>query len=163
MNTTRRERRIYRFFEVSVVLKGIDAALEIVGGVLALLVPPAFVENLALYFTRAELGEDSHDFIATHLVQLAHHYAAGGELFAALYLLTHGVVKIFLVAGLLRDKLWAYPTSLVVFGLFVAYQVYVYSLSHSLGVAALTLFDLVVMWFIWLEYRVVRNGSKSHA
>ena len=151
------ERRIYRLFEISVLLKGADAALEIIGGTLVLLVPPTFIQHIAVYFTKEELGEDPNDFIANHLLHAAQQYAVGGELFAALYLLSHGVVKFGIVAGLLRGKLWAYPTALVVFGLFAAYQAYLFFLGHSVALAALTVFDLVVMWFIWREYQIVRT------
>src|SRR3989344_2931040 len=118
------EKRIYRFFEISVLLKGANAVLEIVGGFLALLIPPALVQNITAYFTAAELGQDPGDFVATHLRQLAEHYAAGGHTFIALYLLSHGIVKIILVIGLLQNRAWAYPASLIVFGLFVVYQTY---------------------------------------
>jgi len=34
----------------------------------------------------------------------------------ALYLLAHGLVKGFVVAALLKDKLWDYPAAIVVLG-----------------------------------------------
>jgi uncharacterized membrane protein len=50
----------------------------------------------------------------------------------AFYLLSHGLVKVLLVAGLLREKLWAYPASLIVLSAFIAYQTYRYSSTHSI-------------------------------
>lgn len=47
----------------------------------------------------------------------------------------------------------AYPASLVVMTLFIAYQVYRYTYTHGIGLIFLTLFDLVVMWLVWHEYR----------
>lgn len=154
------ERRIFRFFEISVLLKGANAVLELVGGALALLVPPEFIRDVAAYFTNEELGQDPHDFVATHILQLANVYATGGhQLFAALYLLSHGAVKLVLVVALLKNKLWAYPAALVVFGLFILYQGYLFILEQSVGIALITIFDFIVMWFVWREYRVV----KAHA
>ena len=52
------------------------------------------------------------------------------------------MVKVLLVLGLLRGKLWSYPASLVALVLFIAYQIYRFSYTHSPGLIALTVFDL---------------------
>jgi uncharacterized membrane protein len=70
---------------------------------------------------------------------------------------SHGVVKLALVVGLLRNKLWAYPASLIALGLFIVYQLYRYSYTHGIGLIVLTAFDVFVMWLIWHEYRLVRQ------
>ena len=62
-----------------------------------------------------------------------------------------------LVVGLLREKLWAYPASLIVLTLFVLYQLYRFSYTHGLGLIVLTLFDIVVMGLIWHEYGLMRR------
>jgi uncharacterized membrane protein len=64
-------------------------------------------------------------------------------------------VKLILVAGLLRNRPWAYPASLVVLGLFIAYQLYRLSFAFSVGLVLLTVFDAVIIVLIWHEYRLV--------
>ena len=59
--------------------------------------------------------------------------------------------------GLLRNKLWAYPVSLAVLGLFIIYQLYRFSYSHGVGLLVLTGFDGVVMGLVWHEYRLIRH------
>lgn len=142
------------FFRVAVFLKGVDAVLEFVGGTLALLVPPTAVTWIITILTRKELIEDPHDLIASSLLHVAGNYAIGGSVFLALYLFAHGIVKIFLVIGLLKNKLWVYPTALVVLGFFMLYQIYQYYNTHSLVMLGLTLFDVVVVWLIWREYQI---------
>ena len=66
-----------------------------------------------------------------------------------------------MVAALLRNKLWAYPASLVVLGLFIVYQLYRFSDTHGAGLIILTAFDVVVMGLIWHEYRLVRDRRAS--
>ena len=78
----------------------------------------------------------------------------------ALYLLSHGIVKLFAVVALLKNKLWGYPLSIVVFGGFVLYQIYRFTLTGAIGLIALTIFDLVVIWLIWLEYRAVKSRDQ---
>ena len=155
MAATRSENRITELFRISVLLKGANALLEIVGGIFAILIPPSVVTALASYLTQGELRENPHDFAASHLLQLAQHFSVGTKLFVGLYLLSHGIVKFALVVSLLKNQLWAYPMSLVVFGLFVFYQVYLFALNHSLLLVGLTIFDLIVMWLIWREYKIV--------
>ncbi len=161
MDTPRTERTITELFRISILLKGANALLEIVGGTLALLIPPSVVTAVASYLTQGELGEDPHDFFATHLLQWTQHFWVGGALFAALHLLSHGIVKFALVVGLWRNKLWAYPASLVVFGLFILYQVYLFELNHSPLLVGLSIFDLIVMWLIWREYQIVRAHLEA--
>jgi len=81
----------------------------------------------------------------------------GTQHFYAFYLLSHGIIKAALVIGLLRNKLWAYPASLVVLGIFIVYQLYRFSYTHGFGLIVLTVFDVFVMGLIWHEYRLVRR------
>ncbi len=39
--------------------------------------------------------------------------------------------------------------------MFIAYQMYRFSYTHSIGLLVLTVFDLFVVWLVWKEYRVV--------
>jgi uncharacterized membrane protein len=76
--------------------------------------------------------------------------------FGALYLVSHGVVKIALVAALLANRLWAYPWMIVFLIAFIAYQIYRTTFAFSIGLVALTVFDLVVVWLTYEEYRKQR-------
>jgi uncharacterized membrane protein len=74
-------------------------------------------------------------------------------------LLWHGVVKIGLVWALFRKYLWAYPIARVAFGLFLAYQVYRYSHTHSVWLLALSILDIFVIVLTWLEYKRLRSSQ----
>jgi uncharacterized membrane protein len=74
-------------------------------------------------------------------------------LFGAIYLLAHGLVKVILVAALLKNQLWAYPWTIGFLGVFIVYQLYRLSLKPSVGLTALTIFDAVIVWLTWREYR----------
>ena len=150
-----------RFFYTSLWLKGLHAVFEIIGGVALLLTSPAFIMRVVAMVTQDEIAQDPNDFIANTLLNAAQQISVSSERFAALYLLSHGVVKVFLVAGLLRSRSWSYPAALAVFGAFIAYQVYRFTLTHSIGLVALTVFDLVVMWLIWREYRLREFARRA--
>jgi uncharacterized membrane protein len=151
------EHRIHQIFQLSVLLKGAHAAIECVGGVALALVSTSTITDLVYALTQEELIEDPKDLIATHLRIMAEQFSVGTKHFYAFYLLSHGVVKLLLVVGLLRNKLWSYPASLIVLGLFIVYQLYRFSYAHGIGLIVLTVFDIFVMGLIWHEYGLVRR------
>jgi uncharacterized membrane protein len=155
------ERHVHRIFEIGVLLKGAHALIECIGGLVLAFVSTSAITNLVNALTQEELIEDPDDFVATHLLSLAQNLTVSTQRFYAFYLLSHGVIKLLLVAGLLRNKLWAYPVSLVVLGLFIIYQIYRFSYTHGVGLIVLTVFDVIVMGLIWHEYRLVRRHLTS--
>ncbi len=155
------ERRIHQIFTISVLMKGAHALVECIGGLVLAFVSTSAITRLVNALTQEELLEDPNDFVATHLLSLAQNFTVGTQRFYAFYLLSHGVIKAFLVIGLLRNKLWAYPVSLVVLGLFILYQLYRFSYTHGFGLIVLTVFDVFVMGLIWHEYRLVRRHLTS--
>lgn len=151
------EKRIHQIFRISVILKGLHALIEIGGGLIFYLVSARTVLDWVNLMTRDELVEDPRDFIATHLLDAAQHLTGATQSSYAWYLVSHGVIKLVLVAGLLRERLIAYPLSLVALGGFILYQLYRYSYTHSIGLILLTLFDLVVIALVWHEWRLLRR------
>jgi uncharacterized membrane protein len=151
------ERRIHQIFEVSILLKGAHALIECVGGLALAFVSTSAITGLVNSVTQDELIEDPNDFVATHLISLTQNFSLSTQHFYTFYLLSHGIIKVFLVIGLLRNKLWAYPASLGVLGLFIVYQLYRFSYTHGFGLIVLTVFDVFVMGLIWHEYRLVRR------
>lgn len=146
-------------FKVTVILKGLNAALEIIGSFVILLISQNFVTRSVFFLTQEELGEDPRDRLANYLLTAAQYFSVGTRQFVFAYLLSHGVIKIILVISLLKKNLWAYPVSLIVFSLFILYQLYRYTFTHSLSLIALTIFDLVVIWLIWKEYSFLREPN----
>lgn len=151
------ERLIHRAFEASLLLKAAHALVECVGGIALYVVSTTEITGLVRAATQSELVEDPNDFVASRLLELAQGFSVGSQSFYAFYLLSHGIVKLGLVAALLANRLWAYPASLAVLLAFIAYQLYRYSYTHATGLLLLTLFDMVLVWLVWHEYRLVRR------
>jgi uncharacterized membrane protein len=152
---TEGRRLLDRMFDVSLVLKGLDGAIEIVGGVLLTLLSPSALNNAAVRLTRGELSEDHKDFVAHRLLRLTadlHHTRT----FGAVYLLSHGAVKVVLVVALLRGRKWAYPAMLAFLVAFIGYQCYRLAYAPSVGLSLLTVFDAFVVWLVWREYQLHR-------
>lgn len=143
-----------RAFKIGLYFKGLDGLLETLAGILLLLINPSQIDRLVDFLTHGELSHDPHDFIANHLVKSAHDLTGASLIFAAAYLLSHGVVKLVLVAEVLRNRFWAYPGLIVVTSLFVVYQVYRMAADRiTFGLMALTIFDLVIIYLTAKEYK----------
>jgi uncharacterized membrane protein len=153
MTTAAREKTLHRLFVISAWLKGGAGLLEILAGIPFLFVAPRAFETFAVWVTAPELSEDPNDWIATKIRRVVHHFSADTAVFIGAYLIVHGLIKIFLVAGLLRGRLWAYPTSLWFLVTFIIYQCYRYAYTHSIWLVLLTIVDLIVAYLIWHEYQ----------
>jgi uncharacterized membrane protein len=142
-----------RAFRTSLYLKGLDGLLETFGGILLLLIKPEQINHFAKWITQGELSQDKHDFIANHILKTAHNLTGASLIFGALYLLSHGLVKIVLVFEVLRGHLWAYLALITVTALFVVYQVYRLTIKFSVSLLLLTVFDLLIIYLTQKEYR----------
>ena len=151
-----------RAFAVGIILKGLDGVLEVAGGVLLLLISPTTIDQLSRTLTQHELSEDPHDFLATHLLHAAGSLTGSSLEFGAAYLLLHGVIKIVLVAALLRDKIWAYPWMIAFLVVFIVYQIYRMTFAFSVGLLGLTIFDVLVVWLTYREYGKQRAARTPH-
>jgi uncharacterized membrane protein len=151
--------RLDKIFEVGILLKGLDGLLEIAGGVLLLLIKPQYLNQLAATLTQHELSEDPHDFLSSYILHSTQNLAAGSLVFGALYLLSHGIVKIVLVWEILHNRFWAYLGLIYLTIGFMVYQIFRFSYSHSIGLVLLTVFDAVVVWLTAVEYR--KRGVRA--
>lgn len=152
------EKNIHLVFEASLIFKGLFALLEIIGGIAVYWVSQHALLDLVQAITQAELAEDPRDLVANHLLHLAQNLSIGAQHFTAFFLVSHGVTKLWLIIGLLRQKLWYYPLAIVIFGLFIVYQLYRYSFTNSLWLLVLTAVDAAVIALTWHEYRYLRQA-----
>lgn len=149
---------IYEGFLVSIVLKGIISLNEVVTGIALLFIPPA------LFLTFTDWIADhipTGGFIGAHLAAQMESYTSGTSHYLALYLLSRGIVKLVLIFALLMNKLWAYPSLLLVMLGFLLYQLYQIATSGSILVIGITVLDLIVMYFVWREWRIVRERLRE--
>ncbi len=155
------EKQIRTYFLVSIFLKGAISFAECVAGVLAFFVPlPEFFQAV-LRIIAAMLGPALGGLIVPHLAKAVEEITTMSVTFIGIYLLSRGLIKLVLIIAMLKNELRAYPASLVVLGGFVSYQCYQIATHGSVGIVVLTLFDLVVMYFIWREYKILCRTSLA--
>ena len=155
------EQNIRRIFTVSVLLKAANAVLEIILGTLLLFT--GTITNVISHLAQNELIEDPGNFLANNIQHYLPYLSEHSQLFAVYYLLSHGIIKIFLAIGLLRRKLWAYPSAIAVFIVFIIYQLYRYTYTHSFFLILLTIFDLFVVAMTWHEYKIIKKHIVTNS
>jgi uncharacterized membrane protein len=149
---TKKSSMLHLGFEIALMLKGLHAALEIVGGVLLWFLRPDTLNRWIRVLTQNELIEDPRDVVANLVVRAGQHYTISTQHFGEFYLLSHGLVKVVLVLLLWRRKLWAYPLAVVVLVLFIAYQVLRWTSTHSAFLIFLSALDAFIIWLTLSEY-----------
>lgn len=157
LNNQSEEKIEHELFDVSILLKGIHALIEIIGGIFIFLVSPDFIMRIVNTLTAGEFIEDPGDRITQYLFHFAQSFSVGTKHFVAFYLLSHGIVNAVLVIGLFKKKMWAYYASFVALTIFALYQMYRYIYHPSLFLIFLTVLDFVVIWLIWREYKRIKK------
>lgn len=152
---------ITELFWVSIVIKAIGSGVEMLGGIASMLIPSAYISQLALQLTQTYLDGDKDDFITKSLVHLAHTFASTGNMFIGIYFFVRGSIQFLLVVALFKNKLWAYPALLVVLALLVLSQGYDVYFSHSIVTAVITLTDIVTFFLVMREYKIVRSLRRA--
>lgn len=141
---------LHIIFEAGVILKGVHALVELVAAVFLYY----FGNATLLFITRlaeSELAEDRSDVLINFFLNQSNHLLSARG-FVALFLVISAVVNLIIAAGLLSNRIHAYPASIGVLCLFVLYQAYRITLTHSVWLLAFTVFDIVLMWLIYEEY-----------
>jgi uncharacterized membrane protein len=145
----------HRLFWIGILFKAINGLLETASGVILLTIGNETIARVTYAVVRPELAEDPNDWIANQLLSSALHLSSDAKLFAIVYLLVHGIVKLVIVAAIWFSQLWAYWLAGIVFSLFVIYQMARFAVTHSILMLFLTAVDLVIIALLPPEHRRV--------
>ncbi|HEY5563393.1 MAG TPA: DUF2127 domain-containing protein [Clostridiaceae bacterium] len=149
---------VHKSFEIGILLKAIDGILEIIGGFILMFLNPTTLNRLIFLLTQHELSEDPQDIIASFMVKLGSTFSVSTQYFGVFYLISHGIIKFILVVLLWKRKVWAYPLTIVSLILFIVYQIYRYTIDHSMFLIILTIFDVIMILLTFLEYKRMKNS-----
>lgn len=153
LDDERQERNVLWLFDVALILKAIDGALEVLGALLILFIPPTLVVRLIDVVTAGELTQDPNDPVANAIRDAARSFAVSNHLLITLYIVLHGAIKVLLVLGIFAGKRIAYPLFMAALALFGTYEAYRGFGRHELFLQALAIFDLSLLMLTAYEYR----------
>lgn len=151
-------RIVHRFFELGILIKGIDGGVELVAGLLLVFLSPNAINRAIFFLVQGELREDPTDIFANLLVHTTRS-AIAAKVAASGFLIVHGVVKLGLVGGLATNRLWAYPAAIIVFAGLTCFQLYQLTQQYSLFLAVVTVLDVIVVLLVVVEFRYMRIAT----
>jgi uncharacterized membrane protein len=146
----------HSLFIISILLKGVFAVLEVVAGLALLISTPGEFTKFIHFMFHNRLVADPNDPLATYLLHQLNDFDMTRHSFVGLYLMLHGLVKTAIVAALYSEWLAAFPVSLAVLGIFVAYEFERFVATHSMVLLALSLLDAFIMILAWREYQALK-------
>jgi uncharacterized membrane protein len=157
-----KEKYLRDLFYIGIWIKGLDGLAETAAGIVLLTLGPNFINSVVSYYVQDELSEEPHSLIANFFLKHGH-ISNEAAVFAAILLIARGIIKLFVVTAIFRKKLWAYSTAIIVFGLFVIYQMYYYFQSRSLFLLSLSTLDIFVIALTIHEYSVLLRIARESA
>lgn len=143
-----------KIFTASILVKAGIGILEIIIGVFFYFTSYEALNKLGDVFLYQEIVENPDSIFLNFLNTSFHSIFIYSKSFWAFLLLTHGITKIFLIHGLLRDRGWSYIISAVIFTYFIFDQTCRLFLHPSFVLGVITLFDIFVVGMILYEYRL---------
>ena len=160
--TISKRQAVHWLFDLAVAIKAVNGLIEIIGGYV-LIFKPGWIGPKVATWARSVLDDHPALPLADSVARWGDGLTLDTEHFASSYLIAHGAAKLFIAWGLFREKLWAFPTALVVFGLLIVYQLFRFADTHSITLAVLIVIDVAVCYLIWREWGFRREPTPVAA
>jgi uncharacterized membrane protein len=149
-----------KLFTFIILLKGIHASIEIFLGIVLFVLSEETIANVIIAFVEGRLAGDPTGFVAGHITQFGIDLSFGVKIFLAVYLLSHGIVNLTMVYGVIKQPSWAYPISLVLFIGFLIYQIHSYLEISTAWMLTITILDILFIVLLFYEYN---NHLKKYS
>lgn len=139
-------------FNAMLLGKSIFAFVEFFSGLLLIFIPldliKSTIQHLAASIAFAPLS--------SMITNAGERVTSDATLFAVIYLLLHGALKLVTLALLWRKILWSYPLSIVLLLGFITYQMFEFFNHGTISMLVLCVVDLVMITLTLLEYRKLK-------
>ena len=139
-------------FNAMLLGKSIFAFVEFLSGLLLIFIPldliKSTIQHLAASIAFAPLS--------SMFTNAGERLTSDATLFAVIYLLLHGALKLVTLALLWRKILWSYPLSIVLLVGFITYQMFEFFNHGAISMLVLCVVDLVMIALTLLEYRKLK-------
>ena len=153
---------VHRAFWISLFIKGLDGALQLLGGLAVIFLEPGTLGNAYRWLTRFLFGKhDGNNPEADFIRVTAHSFHISVAVLVAIYLLVNGIIKVLLVYGLLKEKLWVFPAACAGFGIMFSLELYRLSVHFYWGIFILMCISVFVITMVILEWRKVKAQMKA--
>ena len=152
---------LHWMFEASLVIKGLLAAVESLGGIGLLFTPNLSIIDFVGWLTQHKLTQTPTEDMAVWVKHATQVFPMQVQHFYAIYLLAHGALKFTMVIMLARRIVWAYPAAMVVLVGFVIYQMTEFFAAGALGFLALSVLDTAMIILVYREWGILKATAAA--
>lgn len=148
-------------FNTMLLFKSLFAFGELLSGLLLIFIPLGVIKS-ALHHLAMMVSLTS---LSAMIMQAGERLTSNATLFAIVYLILHGALKLMTLALLWKKILWSYPLSIALLAGFILYQIIEFAHHGSISMLILCLVDAVMIVLTLLEYRKLKahfSSSKLH-
>lgn len=139
-------------FNAMLLGKSIFAFVEFLSGLLLIFIPLDLIKSTIQHLAAAIAFAP----LSSIITNAGERLTSDATLFAVIYLLLHGALKLVTLALLWRKILWSYPLSIVLLVGFITYQMFEFFNHGSISMLVLCVVDLVMIALTLLEYRKLK-------
>ena len=139
-------------FNAMLLGKSIFAFVEFLSGLLLIFIPLDLIKSTIQHLA----ASIAFDPLSSMIANAGERVTSDATLFAVIYLLLHGALKLVTLALLWRKILWSYPLSIVLLLGFITYQMFEFFNHGAIPMLALCVVDLVMITLTLLEYRKLK-------
>ena len=154
---------LHRAFLIRLWLKGLGGLTELLGALALLLIPVNVFKDLGQSLSSMFLNANPENAFGLAILKYTQSLDGHSTLLGAIYLVTHGAVKVVLVYALFRNRMWAYPMMLAALVIFVTLQTVDLFNEFTWGVFALTIFDIFMIWITNREWQLHKKRNEHAA
>lgn len=159
-------RWLHWIFEASLLIKGLLAFGETLGGLGLLLTPNLTILHFVGWLTNHNLTQTPSEDMAIWAKHLADTFPGEVQHFYAIYMLFHGTLKFAMVLMLAWRILWGYPVAMLMLAAFVIYQLTEFWLHGGPVLVGLSMLDSLMIVLVWREYNILKlttgRAAPSH-
>ena len=150
----------HNLFSTVMWIRIIYGLVRVVFGLALLKIVGMSFLDILNYLLDKEIVFNPLNFIYTFTVNWLEHNPMYVTYFLASYFIFWGTLDTVLSYNLLKDKHWAFPVSLVLIVVFVIYEIFRFTHTHSLMLLWIIIFDIFLFWLIKREYNRVKTESR---
>jgi uncharacterized membrane protein len=158
---SRKEKVFELLFSLSMILKGIDGIIELLGGIAFAAVNK---EKMLQWFYDFLMNEKafqiSNETILKWVTAFSDALQTNVRVFITIILIGNGIIKIVMAIALLMRKYAAFPWSLFFLVLLFVYQIVQTIQSPSWFLYFFDAFDFAIILVIWKQYLLLKKDNK---
>jgi len=155
------KQRIYQvFFNLSMIVKGIDGVIELAGGLAFIFLNRENILNLLSHIYDYNMLDISNHTFLSLATAVSKAFETNVKNFIIVILVCNGFVKIGMSISLFMRYLKVFPVALVFLSVLFVYQIVQLFYTPSLFLILFNVFDALVILVIWAEYNQLKKSRK---